>query len=101
MVAYSIHNPRKLQEDEQNGVAQHIIAEDVKMLQFYVTTMVDNDIPNFPKATQRSGKILKSIKARLAKSHFREMVASRNFNKQFNTVILNLACVLFYQMNVC
>ena len=33
--------------------------------QFYVTTMVDNDIPNFPKATQRSGKILKAIKSRL------------------------------------
>ena len=27
--------------------------------------MVDNDIPNFPKATQRSGKILKAIKSRL------------------------------------
>ena len=35
------------------------------LFQFYVTTMVDNDIPNFPKATQRSGKILKAIKSRL------------------------------------
>ena len=27
--------------------------------------MVDNDIPNYEKATQRSGKILKAIKSRL------------------------------------
>ena len=27
--------------------------------------MVDNDIPNYEKATQRSGKVLKAIKSRL------------------------------------
>ena len=35
-LASIIKTNRKLQEDEQNGVAQHIIAEDVKMLQVFV-----------------------------------------------------------------
>lgn len=35
----------QLQRNEQNGAAAHIIAEDVKLLQYHVSTLVDNDIP--------------------------------------------------------
>ena len=35
----------QLLRNEQNGAAAHIIAEDVKLLQFHVSTLVDNDIP--------------------------------------------------------
>ncbi|CAH8588379.1 unnamed protein product [Schistosoma rodhaini] len=55
----------QLRRDEQNGAAAHIIAEDIKMLQFHVTTMVDNEVPGLPKAIQKSGRPLKSIKQRL------------------------------------
>ncbi|CAK9294858.1 unnamed protein product [Gordionus sp. m RMFG-2023] len=54
-----------LRRNEQNGAAAHIIAEDVKMLQFHVSTFIDNDIPGIPKAVQKSGRPLKSLKARL------------------------------------
>ena len=55
----------QLKRNEENGAAAHIINEDVKMLQYHVATLFDNDIPGLPKATQKSGRPLKSIKQRL------------------------------------
>ena len=55
----------QLIRNEQNGSASHIIAEDIKMLQYHVATFSDNDLPGLPKAVQRSGRPLKSIKQRL------------------------------------
>jgi len=54
-----------LRANEQSGVAPHIINEDVKMLQFHVATLVDNDMPGMPRAQQKSGRPLRSIRARL------------------------------------
>lgn len=34
--------------DEANGAAAHVIAEDVKLLQYHVATLVDNNIPGIP-----------------------------------------------------
>jgi len=39
----------QLKRNEQNGSAAHIIAEDTKMLQFHVATLVDNDLPGMPR----------------------------------------------------
>ncbi|CAH1400258.1 unnamed protein product [Nezara viridula] len=55
----------ELQRNEQSGAATHVIAENIKMLQFHVATLVDNDMPGLPRAMQKSGKPLKAIKARL------------------------------------
>lgn len=55
----------QLKRNEQNGSAAHVIAEDVKLLQFHVATLTDNEIPGLPKATQKSGRPLKSVKQRL------------------------------------
>ncbi|XP_060536772.1 DNA-directed RNA polymerase II subunit RPB1-like [Cylas formicarius] len=55
----------ELEKNEASGAATHILAENVKMLQFHVATLVDNDMPGMPRAMQKSGKPLKSIKARL------------------------------------
>ncbi|KAM3182235.1 DNA-directed RNA polymerase II subunit RPB1 [Hymenolepis weldensis] len=54
-----------LRRDEQNGAAAHILIEDVRNLQYHVATLIDNDIPGLPKAIQKSGRPLKSIKQRL------------------------------------
>ena len=56
---------QQLKKNELNGAAAHIIAEDTRMLQFHVTTLVDNDVPGIPRASQKSGRPLKSIKQRL------------------------------------
>lgn len=55
----------QLRRNEQNGAAAHIIAEDTKMLQYHVATLVDNELPGLPRAVQKSGRPLKSIKQRL------------------------------------
>uniref|UniRef100_A0A8D9ELQ4 DNA-directed RNA polymerase subunit n=1 Tax=Cacopsylla melanoneura TaxID=428564 RepID=A0A8D9ELQ4_9HEMI len=55
----------ELIRNESSGAATHVIAENIKMLQFHVATLVDNDMPGLPRAMQKSGKPLKAIKARL------------------------------------
>ncbi|XP_059613251.1 DNA-directed RNA polymerase II subunit RPB1 [Phlebotomus argentipes] len=55
----------ELKKNEASGAAAHVIAENIKMLQFHVATFVDNEIPGMPRAMQKSGKPLKAIKARL------------------------------------
>eukprot|EP00118_Oscarella_pearsei_P007073 m.33460 g.33460 ORF g.33460 m.33460 type:complete len:1731 (+) comp31816_c0_seq4:877-6069(+) len=54
-----------LRRDEENGAAPHLLLEDVKILQYHVATFMDNEIPGMPKAVQKSGRPLKSIKQRL------------------------------------
>ena len=34
--------------NEANGAAAHVIAEDVNLLQYHVTTMIKNDVPGLP-----------------------------------------------------
>lgn len=51
--------------NEAAGAAAHILYENVKMLQFHVATLVDNDMPGLPRAMQKSGRPLKALKARL------------------------------------
>ena len=42
---------QQLIRNEQNGAAAHIIQEDIKMLQFHVATMVDNELPGLPRVS--------------------------------------------------
>lgn len=44
----------QLRRNEQNGAAAHVIAEDVKLLQFHVATMVDNELPGLPRVSQHA-----------------------------------------------
>ncbi|XP_018310848.1 DNA-directed RNA polymerase II subunit RPB1 [Mycetomoellerius zeteki] len=60
-----IKSNNELVRNEQSGAAAHVISENIKMLQFHVATLVDNDMPGMPRAMQKSGKPLKAIKARL------------------------------------
>ena len=55
----------ELIRNEASGAAAHIIHENIRMLQFHVATLTDNDMPGLPKALQKSGRPLKAIKARL------------------------------------
>ncbi|XP_022650291.1 DNA-directed RNA polymerase II subunit RPB1-like isoform X2 [Varroa destructor] len=55
----------ELIRNEQSGAGAHIITENIKMLQFHVATLYDNELPGLPRAMQKSGRPLKSIKQRL------------------------------------
>ncbi|CAG2054450.1 unnamed protein product, partial [Timema podura] len=60
-----IKSNNELLRNEQAGAAAHVLSENIKMLQFHVATLIDNDMPGLPRAMQKSGKPLKAIKARL------------------------------------
>ncbi|XP_059081445.1 DNA-directed RNA polymerase II subunit RPB1-like [Tigriopus californicus] len=60
-----IKSNNELIRNEQAGAAAHIISENVKLLQFHVATLTDNDMPGIPRAMQKSGRPLKAVKARL------------------------------------
>ncbi|EMC99073.1 hypothetical protein BAUCODRAFT_85149 [Baudoinia panamericana UAMH 10762] len=50
---------------EMEGSPQHVTEEFVQLLQFHVATYMDNDIAGVPRALQKSGRPVKSIRARL------------------------------------
>ncbi|KAF3167652.1 DNA-directed RNA polymerase II subunit rpb1 [Orbilia oligospora] len=54
-----------LQRCEQEGSPAHVVNEFESLLQFHVATFMDNDIAGQPQAVQKSGRPIKSIRARL------------------------------------
>ncbi|KAI9705899.1 MAG: DNA-directed RNA polymerase II subunit RPB1 [Candelina mexicana] len=50
---------------EQEGSPAHVVQEFESLLQFHVATYMDNDIAGQPQALQKSGRPVKSIRARL------------------------------------
>ncbi|KAJ7724988.1 DNA-directed RNA polymerase II, subunit 1 [Mycena maculata] len=50
---------------ENEGTPAHVITEFEQLLQFHVATYMDNDIAGIPQALQKSGRPVKSIRARL------------------------------------
>ncbi len=74
-ILFSVQANNELIRNEQAGAAAHILSENVKMLQFHVATLTDNDMPGLPRAMQKSGRPLKAIKARLKVSKARLKVS--------------------------
>lgn len=50
---------------EQEGSPKHVVTEFETLLQFHVATYMDNNIAGQPQALQKSGRPVKSIRARL------------------------------------
>ncbi|CAK5279790.1 unnamed protein product [Mycena citricolor] len=50
---------------ESEGTPAHVISEFEQLLQFHVATYMNNDIAGIPQALQKSGRPVKSIRARL------------------------------------
>ncbi|KAK9691541.1 hypothetical protein RND81_09G203000 [Saponaria officinalis] len=64
-LAMIIRHNDNLRRQERNGAPAHIISEFSQLLQFYIATYFDNELPGQPRATQRSGRPIKSICNRL------------------------------------
>ena len=60
-----IKTNRSLKQKIEANAPKNIIDEWVQLLQYHVSTLVDNNLPGVPPAVQRSGRPLKSIKDRL------------------------------------
>jgi DNA-directed RNA polymerase II subunit RPB1 len=50
---------------EDEGVPPGVVLEHFDLLQFHVATYMDNDIAGIPQDTQKSGRPIKAIRARL------------------------------------
>ncbi|GAA96338.1 hypothetical protein E5Q_03004 [Mixia osmundae IAM 14324] len=50
---------------EAEGAGAHILDEFEQLLQWHIATYMDNDLPGQPQAMQKSGRAVKSIRARL------------------------------------
>uniref|UniRef100_A0A0E0QEI2 DNA-directed RNA polymerase subunit n=1 Tax=Oryza rufipogon TaxID=4529 RepID=A0A0E0QEI2_ORYRU len=64
-LAMIIRHNENLRRQERNGAPAHIITEFAQLLQFHIATYFDNELPGQPRATQRSGRPIKSICSRL------------------------------------
>ncbi|CAN1226390.1 DNA-directed RNA polymerase II subunit RPB1 [Linum perenne] len=64
-LAMIIRHNENLRRQERSGAPAHIISEFAQLLQFHVATYFDNELPGQPRATQRSGRPIKSICSRL------------------------------------
>ncbi|XXG40386.1 hypothetical protein AAC387_Pa01g1116 [Persea americana] len=64
-LAMIIRHNDNLRKQERNGAPAHIISEFTQLLQFHIATYFDNELPGQPRATQRSGRPIKSICSRL------------------------------------
>lgn len=67
---------KTLREDLERGVGSHIVDEHLQYLQYHCATLIDNDMPGMPQSCHKSGRPLKSIKARL-KGSFRKIELTR------------------------
>lgn len=54
-----------LRKFEEEGAPAHVINEFEQLLQWHIATYMDNDLPGQPQALQKSGRPVKSIRARL------------------------------------
>ncbi|KAK4764009.1 hypothetical protein SAY87_013447 [Trapa incisa] len=64
-LATTIKENEGLRHQERNGAPAHIISEFAQFLQFHIATYIDNELPGQPRATQRSGRPIKSLSSRL------------------------------------
>eukprot|EP01018_Ginkgo_biloba_P010814 Gb_06029 [translate_table: standard] len=64
-LAMIIRHNENLKRQEKNGAPAHIISEFTQLLQFHIATYFDNELPGQPRATQKSGRPIKSISSRL------------------------------------
>lgn len=60
-----IKTNRALKQKIESNAPKNIIDEWTQLLQYHVSTLIDNNLPGVPPAQQRSGRPLKSIKDRL------------------------------------
>lgn len=54
-----------LRTQELQGAAEHILQDYTRLLQWHVSTLMDNEISGQPQSFQRSGKPIKSIRQRI------------------------------------
>uniref|UniRef100_A0A7S0YI02 DNA-directed RNA polymerase subunit n=1 Tax=Polytomella parva TaxID=51329 RepID=A0A7S0YI02_9CHLO len=64
-LAEIVRTNKSIKRSLEDGAPPHLINEALQLLQWHVTTYIDNTIPGVDKSTQKSGRAIKSISERL------------------------------------
>lgn len=80
---------QRFQENKDAGAPQLIIEDLWELLQYHVTTFLDNEVPGVPPARHRSGRLLKTLSQRLKgkEGRFRGSLSGKRVNFSARTVI--------------
>ena len=54
-----------IQLSKLSSPPQHVLQEYINLLQYHITTYLDNNLPGIPQATQRTGRPIKSLSQRI------------------------------------
>jgi DNA-directed RNA polymerase beta' subunit len=84
-----IRSNQNLKKHMENNASENTINEFTNLLQFHVTTLIDNEIPGQPQATQRTGRPVKGIAQRLKakQGRIRGNLMGKRVNFSARTVI--------------
>ncbi|MBR9679514.1 MAG: DNA-directed RNA polymerase subunit A' [Candidatus Altiarchaeota archaeon] len=79
----------RLKENMASGAPAVIIEDLWELLQYHVTTLIDNEVSGVPPARHRAGRVLKGIVQRLKtkEGRFRRNLAGKRVNFSARTVI--------------
>ena len=80
---------QRFQENREAGAPQLIIEDLWELLQYHVTTFLDNEVSGVPPARHRSGRPLKTLSQRLKgkDGRFRGSLSGKRVNFSARTVI--------------
>ncbi|KAI1844588.1 hypothetical protein JX265_001573 [Neoarthrinium moseri] len=86
----------------QEGSPAHIASEFEQLLQYHVATLMDNDIAGQPQALQKSGRPVKSIRARLKgkEGRLRGNLMGKRVDFSARTVITGDANISLHEVGV-
>jgi len=92
----------RLRKNLEIGAPDFIIADIWELLQYHVSTFMNNEISTLPPARHRSGRALKTLMQRLSKKEgrFRGNLAGKRVNFSARTVISPDPCISINEVGV-
>jgi DNA-directed RNA polymerase subunit A' len=93
---------QRFQENREAGAPQLIIEDLWELLQYHVTTYLDNEVSGVPPARHRSGRPLKTLAQRLKgkEGRFRGSLSGKRVNFSARTVISPDPCLRISEVGV-
>ncbi|AAB89365.1 MULTISPECIES: DNA-directed RNA polymerase subunit A' [Archaeoglobus] len=93
---------QRFMENKEAGAPQQILEDLWELLQYHVTTYIDNEVSGIPPARHRSGRPLKTLAQRLKgkEGRFRGSLSGKRVNFSARTVISPDPCLSINEVGV-
>ncbi len=93
---------QRFMENKEAGAPQQILEDLWELLQYHVTTYIDNEVSGIPPARHRSGRPLKTLAQRLKgkEGRFRGSLSGKRVNFSARTVISPDPCLSISEVGV-